>query len=182
MKNFQNIKGKRVLVTGASSGIGAATAKLFASNGARVGLHYCENKAGVEKIAKEITISGGEVEIFQANLISSKERTKLADDFLKAFKGIDILINNAGGIVGSKHFNELDENSWDETFELNVKAAFFLTQKAFEPMQKQKSSISVRLRLSMAGLNSRFITVLRKPHLKHSHEALRVLEPNRIFL
>jgi 3-oxoacyl-[acyl-carrier protein] reductase len=61
----------------------------------------------------------------------------LIDEFVDKFGGIDILINNAGGVVGFKDFQELDETSWNQTYQLNARAPFFLAQRAFFYMKKQ---------------------------------------------
>lgn len=135
---FETIKGKRVLVTGASSGIGASIAKLFASYGAFVGLHYRKSKLQAMGVLREWKNVGGKMEIFQGDLLKSTVRKKLIKSFVEVFGGIDILINNAGGIYNYKHFSEIDENSWDNTFNLNTKAPFFLSVDAFEYMKKQR--------------------------------------------
>ena len=135
---FEKIKNKKVLITGASSGIGACMAELFSSYGATVGIHYCRGYERAKKLRKMIKAKGGEVEIFKADLLKAKERAKLVSSFISVFKGIDILINNAGGIIGNKHFLNLDEKSWKETFSLNVEAPFFLARQAFIHMKKNK--------------------------------------------
>lgn len=135
---FETIKGKRVLVTGASSGIGASIAKLFASYGAFVGLHYRKSKLQAMGVLRECKNAGGKMEIFQGDLLKSTVRKRLIKSFVDIFGGIDILINNAGGIYKYKHFSEIDEDSWDKTFNLNTKIPFFLSLDAFEYMKKHK--------------------------------------------
>ena len=135
---FPGIKGKKVLITGASGGIGSAIARLFSSSGAIVGLHYHQNEKEAKRIFTSIRKNKGKAELFKVNLLDSEERSELIKSFVKTFGGIDILINNAGGAIGNKHFLELDENSWDSTLTLNLKTVFFLSQEAFKVMKKQK--------------------------------------------
>lgn len=121
---FEGIKGKRILITGASSGIGARTAKLLGQYGAVLGLH-CRT-ATVDK--KE--------NIFTGDLLNAITRRDLIKLFVNDFGGIDVLVNNAGGVYGA-NFLELEEQDWDMTFTLNVKAPFFLAREAFKVMQEQ---------------------------------------------
>ena len=130
-----DIKGKRVLITGASTGIGACTAELFASHGANVGIHYNKSEAKANDVLQRIKRHGGDATVLQADLLNSISCTKLVDSFIDRFGGIDVLVNNAGGIYGFRHFLELDEKSWDDTFTLNVKSSFFIAKEAFSFMK-----------------------------------------------
>jgi len=138
---FEDIKGKRVLITGASGGIGASMAKLFAEYGACVGLHYNSGKVEAMKLLKQIRENSGKAELFQCNLLEQSARQNLVKSFVEKFDGIDVLINNAATTYNYTHFSRLDEKSWDLTFSLNVKAPFFLSARAFEYMQKNGGRI-----------------------------------------
>lgn len=133
---FEDIKDKRVLITGASGGMGTNMAKLFADYGARLGLHCANNKEGAVRLLQEVRDKKREAEIFQADLTNSNERKDLIPSFVKKFGGLDILINNAGAIFDYQHFSELSEKSWDSTFNLNAKVPFYLTGNAFRYMQE----------------------------------------------
>lgn len=133
---FEDIKGKKILVTGASSGIGASTAELFGSYGAFVGVHYRSNEKGAIDIVTRINKQGGKAEAFQGDLLLASVRAGLLKSFVSAFGSIDVLVNNAGGVYGAKHFLELDEESWDNTFALVAKASFFLAKDAFSYMKE----------------------------------------------
>ncbi len=128
---FEGIKGKKVLVTGASSGIGAETARLFASFGAHVGIHYFTDEKGAKRIRKDIDNKGGRAEILPANLLEHESASALISSFIDMSGGIDILVNNAGGIIGNMPFTEMDEESWNNTMKLNASAPFFLSKYAF---------------------------------------------------
>ena len=134
---FEDLKGKRVLVTGASSGIGACTAEVLGSYGASVGVHYRGNKKGALDVVRNITKKGGKAALFEGDLLQSLAAAKLLKSFTDTFGGIDVLVNNAGGVYGAKHFLELDEESWDNTIALNAKAPFFLAREAFAVMKAQ---------------------------------------------
>ena len=134
---FEDIKDKRVLITGASGGMGVGMARIFAEYGARLGLHYRSNKKGVAQLLQEICDKKGEAEIFQADFLDQESRENLIRLFVEKFGGIDVLINNAGAIYDYKHFSELDEKSWQNTFDLNVKAPFYLIGKVLPYMKEQ---------------------------------------------
>lgn len=135
-KNSDGLQNKKVLITGASGGIGACMARRFAQAGAHVGLHYWKNENQAGQLKNEIQKGGGIAECFRANLIETSSRKKLIPFFLERFEQIDILINNAGAILGFKDLFELDEQAWDDTFSLNVKTPFFLAQEAMGHMKK----------------------------------------------
>lgn len=128
------LKGKRVLITGASSGIGASTARLLGAHAAVVGVHYNLNREGADAVRQGIRDHGGEAECFQADLIAHAQRGTLVAAFLERFGGLDVLVNNAGGVAGEVEFLDLDEAIWDRTLALNAKAPFFIAREAFRFM------------------------------------------------
>lgn len=141
---FSDIEGKKVLITGASGGIGLEIAKIFAEYGALVGLHYSGNekkrkqllglKVELEKYYKKI-------ELFPGNLLDYDVRNNLIKSFVSIFGGIDVLINNAGVMFDYKYFLELDEKAWDNSFNLNTKAPFRLSASAFDHMKEKGGRI-----------------------------------------
>jgi len=132
---FEDIKDKKVLVTGASSGIGACIAELFSSYGAVVGIHYNNNEEGARRKFNSIKSWNKKAGLFKADLLNFKEVETLFNSFIERFGRIDVLINNAGAVIGDKDFLEIDEEFWDKTFFLNLKAPFFLATKAFSFMK-----------------------------------------------
>lgn len=133
---FKSIKGKKVLITGASTGIGASTAELFSKYGASVGIHYNINKKKAQELQKKIRSAGGNAELLEGNLLKESTRSSLINSFINAFGRIDVLINNAGGVYGSRHFLEIDEDSWNKTIALNATAPFFIARNAFSFMKE----------------------------------------------
>jgi len=132
---ISGLKDKKVLITGATGGIGSCLVRMFAKEGAILGIHYHQNQEKAQSLLRDIDMNGGRAECFQADLLSTNELS-LVQNFIKRFGGIDILVNNAGGILGFMDFLELNESSWTETHRLNVQAPFFLAQRAFAYMKK----------------------------------------------
>lgn len=133
---FESLKGKKALITGSSSGIGAKSAILLSEYGVELGIHYFSNKSGALNVAKEIEKRGKKCELFQGDLLDNNFTDGLVDQFVNAFGKIDILVNNAGAPESTKPFLELTWPDWENTLKLNVLAPFFLAQNAFKSMQK----------------------------------------------
>ena len=133
---FEGVQGKKVLITGSGSGMGSCIAELLGSYGAIIGIHYNISKENARLIGKKIRDSGGVAYILQADLRNEKDRDKLIPEFIDRSKGIDVLINNAGGVIGNHHFLEMDTASWNATIDLNLTVPFFLSQIAFQFMKE----------------------------------------------
>lgn len=130
------LSGKRVLVTGASSGIGAAIATLFGSEGAFVGVHYASNRQGALAVVENIRQSGGKAVALPCNLLEPSERNRLVSDFVEQSDGVDILVNNAGAAISYKDFREIGEDEWSQAMELNAQAPLWLSRDVWPYMEK----------------------------------------------
>jgi len=137
---YEDLKGKKVLVTGSSSGIGAATAKMFTQQGCFVGIHYFRTKEGGEKTFAEVKkISNGC--LLKADMRDKSEIVKLIADFVKNAGGIDVLVNNAGSLIDRQFFADATEEYYEDVFATNVKSAFLAAQAALEHLKKTKGCI-----------------------------------------
>ncbi|MDG5786242.1 glucose 1-dehydrogenase [Evansella sp. AB-P1] len=133
------LKGKRVLVTGGSKGIGKGIAKSFLAEGAKVAV-IARGKEALQEVKKELE----PVEIIQADLMDKKERAKAFDACTELFGGIDILINNVGGSNGGKTMEtSLDE--FEEAIELNYLSAVHFSQLAVPYMKKQQYGVILNI-------------------------------------
>jgi 3-oxoacyl-[acyl-carrier protein] reductase len=152
MHNILALTGKVALVTGASSGIGAATATLFSELGARVAIAYNTNEGGAKLVQTQIRSKGGEALIFQADVTSATEIRLLVDQVSSAFGPIDILVNNAGSLLERLPILTLKEERWDAVMDLNLKSAVLCSQAAAASMVERRSGSIVNIG-SIAGRN-----------------------------
>lgn len=135
---FESLQDKKVLITGASGGMGESIAELFAEYGAELGLHYNTNEQYASDVLRKVNERGIQAELFKADLTHRDECSKLIQSFVSRFGSLDILINNAGAAYEYTHFSELEESAWGKTFDLNTKAPFYLIGEALFVMKKKK--------------------------------------------
>lgn len=135
MANDLRLDGQTVLVTGASSGIGAAIARRLGEAGAAVGVHCRAQRASADRVAAFIRDHGGQAAVFDADLLDASARRTLIPRVLDAFGGLAALVNNAGAIPERLPLEEMTETAWDRAFALNASAPFFLAQQAFQHMR-----------------------------------------------
>jgi 3-oxoacyl-[acyl-carrier protein] reductase len=152
MKSDFDFSGRVALVTGASSGIGAATATVLAEHGASVALGYHGNREGAEGVARQIKDSGGRAAALHADLRSVENIQRLVEEATAALGPIDILVNNAGSLVKRSPIRELTEEGWDEVLTLNLKSAVFCTKAVAPSMIARRTGAIVNIG-SIAGHN-----------------------------
>lgn len=131
-------KGKNVVVTGGSRGIGRAIAIEFGKKGANVVINYVSSDAEAEKVAEEIKSLGGNAILVKGDVSSFEEGKKLIDETVKAFGTIDILINNAG-ITKDGLIMRMKEEHFDKVIDINLKGVFNTCKSAVAHMLKQRS-------------------------------------------
>jgi 3-oxoacyl-[acyl-carrier protein] reductase len=139
----QAFHGKTVLVTGASSGIGLATALAFGSRGAHVIAHYHQRQAEAAALVERIREAGGSGETLQGDLGAMPGVRGVARAI--ADRPIDILVNNAGWLVERTRVLEFTEELWDRVLTLNLTSAFFLAQAVLPGMVKRGGGAIVNL-------------------------------------
>jgi len=143
MKNDQSFKNLTVLVTGASSGIGEATATAFARQGANVIIHYNSKHAEADAVLKKVQALGVEAEQIQADL-TTMEGTKKLSRFAQS-KTIDILVNNAGSLIARTKVLDFTPELWEQVMMLNLTSAFFVSQSVLKGMIERKHGIIVNV-------------------------------------
>ena len=133
---MKKLEGKIAVITGASRGIGRATALKFAEGGCSVVVNYNKNKSAAEETLKSINKinKSSKSIIVKADVGSPNECKKLIEKTVSEFKKIDILVNNAG-INPPTKLDETDEISFDEIVNVNVKSAYFCTKYAVPYMK-----------------------------------------------
>ncbi len=152
MHNYLALTGKVALITGASSGIGAATATLFAALGARVAIGYQGNKEGAELVRSQIIATGAEAIICQADVARADGVTSLFTQVANALGPLEILVNNAGSLLERLPILKITEERWDAVIDLNLKSAVLCSQAAAASMIERRSGAIINIG-SIAGRN-----------------------------
>jgi NAD(P)-dependent dehydrogenase (short-subunit alcohol dehydrogenase family) len=135
------LSGQVALITGGTSGIGEATAKLFAREGARVAITGRRHELG-EAVVAQINRSGGEAIFIPADVTRAEDCRRSIDEVIAAFARIDILFNNAG-IVTQGMLEETSEDDWVRTFDVNVKGTYLMTKLVLPIMRAQGGGVIV---------------------------------------
>ena len=147
MTNFLDLTGKVALITGASSGIGAATAEVFADLGARVAIGYWRNEEGGRRVAAKTGALAIQADVREAAGIQA-----LVNGTVERFGPIDILVNNAGSLVERMKLREITAEKWDDVFNLNLTSAVRCSQAVVQSMIDRKTGAIVNI-VSIAGRN-----------------------------
>lgn len=147
---LEDIKGKRALVTGSSTGIGAAVAKELARLGAAVAVHGNKNAAAAEAVAAEIRAAGGKAVVVLGDVSNSVSAAQIVADAVAGLGGLDILINNAGAILDRVTNAAFDDAAYDNVYNLNVRSVLAVTKAAY-PHLKAAGGGSIINTGSVAG-------------------------------
>jgi 3-oxoacyl-[acyl-carrier protein] reductase len=140
------------LITGASSGIGRATAEAMAREGARVGVNYCKNQAGAKQTAETIRKAGGEALVVRADVTRAAEVLAMVDAVRAEWGRIDILVNNAGDLLARRSLTDMTEEYWDQIMALNLKSVYLCVRAVWQEMAERKTGCIVNVS-SIAGRN-----------------------------
>lgn len=131
---LDDFKDKVVLITGASTGIGAACAKAFGALGAKVGVHYNSSGSAAAEVAAAVEKAGGQALMLQGDLRNTADCERIVAETAKRFNRIDVLINNAGALVKRIPITELTDEIYDEVVGLNVRSLLMCTKYAVPHM------------------------------------------------
>jgi 3-oxoacyl-[acyl-carrier protein] reductase len=146
------LKDQVALITGASSGIGRATAEAMARQGARVGVNYCKNQVGAEQAAETICKAGSEALVIRADVTRHADVLTMVEAVRKEWGRIDILVNNAGDLLARRTLADMTEEYWDQIMALNLKSAFLCVRAVWEGMAARKTGCIINVS-SIAGRN-----------------------------
>ncbi|MCX7614949.1 MAG: SDR family oxidoreductase [Clostridiales bacterium] len=118
---------KTVLITGASRGIGKATAVAFAKQGWNVAINYLKSNAKTAALVTALEENETNAFAYQADVSDINQVRQMVGSVMMRFGRIDVLVNNAG-IAQQKLFSDITEEEWDRMFGVNVKGTYFCTQ------------------------------------------------------
>ena len=145
MQNYMDLTGKVALITGASTGIGAATAEVFSDLGARVAIGYFHSEDAAHRVREKIHLAGGDAIAIRADVRRSEEIPPLIASVQKTLGPIDILVNNAGSLVERMRMLEFSEERWDEVMDLNLKSAVLCSDAVARSMVERKAGAIINV-------------------------------------
>ena len=138
------LKGKTVIITGASRGIGKGIASILAKNGANIAFTYSQSIESANKLVKEIKSTGVECKAYQSNAASYEESQSLVENILNDFDTFDVLINNAG-ITRDSLLLRMNEEDFDKVVEVNLKSVFNMVKACQRVFLKKRSGSIINI-------------------------------------
>jgi 3-oxoacyl-[acyl-carrier protein] reductase len=148
-ENLQKLNGQVAIVTGASRGIGRATALALATEGAKVVVNYARSSGAADEVVAEITGAGGEAIALQADVSQAEEVDNLIKTTKGKFGSIDVLVNNAG-ITRDTLLLRMKLEEWQAVIDLNLTGVFLCTKAVSKIMLKQRRGRIINI-ASVAG-------------------------------
>jgi NADP-dependent 3-hydroxy acid dehydrogenase YdfG len=145
---MENIKGKVVVITGASSGLGAATARLLSAEGANVALG-ARRVDRIQSLADELNAKGGKAIAIATDVTDHEQVKHLVDAAVQKFGRIDVMINNAG-LMPHSPLERLKIDDWNRTIDVNIKGVLYGIAAALPHMKQQKAGHIINVS-SVAG-------------------------------
>jgi len=136
---FEDLRGKVVLITGASTGIGAAAARAFAECGSKLVIHYNASKTAAEDVARDVRALGTEAVLAEGDLTQMSSIDPVVRSAMEAFGRVDVLINNAGGMLGRVRIEDYSEEHLARVMALNVTQVAMFMRAVVPIMRAQKS-------------------------------------------
>ncbi|PWH19940.1 MAG: hypothetical protein DDG58_03710 [Ardenticatenia bacterium] len=143
------LKGKVAIITGGAIGIGAATARLFAQEGAEIALTDVDAVRG-EETCRAIREAGGVCRFYEMDVSNAQHVARVISQIIQDFKRVDILVNNAA-IWRPGRVTDLDEETWDRVLDTNLKGIFLVSKYVLPVMMEAKRGVVINV-ASVAGL------------------------------
>jgi 3-oxoacyl-[acyl-carrier protein] reductase len=134
-----DLKDKVVLITGASTGIGAAAALAFAREGCKLVVHYNASKDAAEGVARDIKAAGAPVLLAGGDVMQEADVKRIVAETMAAYGRIDVLVNNAGGMLGRIKIEDYTVEHIDRVLALNVTQVALFMREVVPVMRKQKA-------------------------------------------
>ena len=138
------LKGKTVIITGASRGIGKGIASTLAENGANIAFTYSKSVDSANKLVKEIEGFGVKCKGYQSNAASYDDSQSLIENILKDFETFNVLINNAG-ITKDNLLMRMSENDFDKVIEVNLKSVFNMVKACQRVFLKKRTGSIINI-------------------------------------
>ncbi|MCX2719544.1 3-oxoacyl-[acyl-carrier-protein] reductase [Lentiprolixibacter aurantiacus] len=138
------LEGKKVIITGASRGIGKGIAEVFADHGADVAFTYSSSEGPALELEKALSSRGVKAKAYKSNAASFEDSEKLVAQVLEDFGGIDVLINNAG-ITRDNLLMRMGEEDFDKVIETNLKSVFNMTKAVQRTLLKQRKGSIINM-------------------------------------
>ena len=137
---YEDLNGKKVLVTGSSSGVGAATAVMFSEQCCFVGVHYFRTRAGGEATLERVKKNSSGL-LLRADIRSEEQVREMVEQFAREAGGIDILVNNAGSLIDRQPFETATLDYHEDVYATNVRGVFLATRSALPYLKACRGSI-----------------------------------------
>ncbi|PSL18896.1 SDR family NAD(P)-dependent oxidoreductase [Shimia abyssi] len=128
------LAGKTAIITGGGRDIGAAVAIKLASEGANIAINYFASSTGADATVAKIEAAGGRAIAIQGDLKKEEDVNALVAKTVETFGGVDVLVNNAGGLVARKTVAEMSLSHWEEVMTLNLTSTFLMTKACLAHM------------------------------------------------
>jgi NAD(P)-dependent dehydrogenase (short-subunit alcohol dehydrogenase family) len=140
--NDYSLKNKVIIVTGATKGMGLASSKKLLAMGARVVMVYFSDTENANQVEKELSNYRERMLLLKSDITKPEDRLRVIDETLRAFKEINVLVNNAG-VPAKNDFLKESEVDFDHVLDVNLKAPIFLAKLVAEQMIKQEKGGSI---------------------------------------